>query len=307
MFNSTDVSKRLSLNFLYVCKLLSRLSRKPYYVLSRVRVSRSGGGFENVYSISVKGWGKIGYLLGQPASVQEQPMPVLTPQMEGSVLLGASRAEVERDYRPGYLLLGKGTVEEYTLLGIPHTVMVEGSPIVMSRPTNVNVIAVGLNECCQVLSGGRRELELGYQVGSLQMLGLTPTGTCAPFYANAARYLGATSEEIIISLLARRCVELRRLVFQKGTDVSQKGTEGAETDYESAMTRLEIRLESARELFEVEKNLGSDLHQYVIFLNELFLKIFRLESLTTDNYMKSRIKGILFAIMEFELSSLKRR
>jgi len=323
-FTSRDVSNRLGLDFLYVCKTLSKMSKRPYYVLSATRVSRVSGGFENVYTISVKGWGKICHFAGQSQRVQE-PMPVQPQQMEGSCLLGASRVQVERDYRLPYLLIGKGTAEEYALLGIPPNGTATDTPIERIRPANISGIMTGLNfaylfveGCCGALrSVGHREDELAIHMAGLQALGLTPSHIRAPLYANAARYLGATKEEIYITLLAQRCIELQKPVPQPQDEpselrkhVSQLHDELSKTKYDSAMKRIELRIESARQLIrisEVEKSLRSELLDHGTFLHELFLRLSSLESIIPDHYGKSRIKKILYAIMEFELSTLKRR
>ncbi len=55
-FTSRDVSNRFGLDFLNTCKALSRMSKRPYYLLSAVRVPRPYGGYENSYTISRRGW-----------------------------------------------------------------------------------------------------------------------------------------------------------------------------------------------------------------------------------------------------------
>ena len=318
-FQSRDVSVRLGLEFSYVSKLLSRLSGKPYYELLATPVSRVSGGFENVYTISVKGWGKICYLVGQSAVVQES-IPEQGAQTEGSFLLGASRAQIEKDFRLPYLLSGKGEAEEYALFGIPPDGIGMNTPIERFRPANVSGIMTGLNSaylvvegCCRLLRRcGFREHELAFHTAGLWTLGLAPSDICAPLYGNAARYLGATKEEIYIALLTRRCIELSRRVSRLQDKLSETRYEQdklSDTSYDSAMKRIELQLESARELFrefEVEKGLRSDLLDHVTFLHELFLKIRNLESIIPDHYWKSRLKKILYDVMEFQLSNLKR-
>ena len=95
-FTSRDVSNRFRSDFLKTAKMLSRMSKRPYYLLSAVRVSRPYGGYENSYTISPRGWSKIIYLQGQSASVQKPA--------GGNLLNEMSESQ--------YLFNGKGTGDE---------------------------------------------------------------------------------------------------------------------------------------------------------------------------------------------------
>lgn len=88
-FTSRGISKRFGSDFLKTAKILSRMSKRPYYLLSAVHVTRPYGGYENSYTISTKGWSKISYLQRHSAPA---PLPV---EEGGSIILGASRAQIE--------------------------------------------------------------------------------------------------------------------------------------------------------------------------------------------------------------------
>lgn len=61
-FTSRMVSSVLGIGYRTACQKLSRMSGRPYYLLSVItRASRTRGGFENIYTISPRGWGKIAY------------------------------------------------------------------------------------------------------------------------------------------------------------------------------------------------------------------------------------------------------
>jgi len=297
-FTSRDVSNQLGLDFPNTSKTLSRMSKRSYYLLSAVHLSRPHGGYENSYTISTKGWSKITYLQGSPASALK------SADEGGSILLGATRAQVMEHFRYPYLLRGKGTPEEYPLYGIPPKVMGGCAPITTTRQANVNQIITGLDwrfletgiMCQYIKRSAFKGWELAFQVNSLEKLGLTPSDTFPPLYANAARYLGATDEEIIISLLARRNIELNKLLSLKTIELSLSESENRTLKLESRPR--EIKVQSSGE--------DESLH-HASFLNELFFKIADLSSLTTDDYMKTRVNEILNVIMEHELSSIKRR
>lgn len=163
------------------------------------------------------------------------------------------------------------------------------------------ILSLGLT--CRILRGnGFGQQEPNFMFGGLQMLGFTPSDTIAPIYANAARYLGATNEEIIISILARRVKELSKLL-----DVEKQQRIIDRFFSESELRNLKLESNLQRESKVQGSWEPNELTHQATFLSELFIKVLRLESLTTDNYMKRRIDKVLNAIMESELSSLKRR
>jgi hypothetical protein len=298
-FTSRDVSNRFGLDFLNTAKRLSRMSKKPYYLLSAVRVSRAYGGYENSYTISPRGWSKISYLQGCPTPA---PKPL---EEGGSILLGASSAQGEENLCYPYLVLGKGTIEEYTQYSIPPEVMGGCAPVT-TRQADVGRIITGLDwrflgaeTVRKIIKGSLfRNWELAFHVNGFEKLGLTPSDTFAPLYANAARYLGATNEEIIISLLARRIFELLKSLKDQRRTIELFVSEAENRTLKPESSLQEIKVQSSEE---------DELPHQASFLSELFIKVALLSSLTTEDYVKIRIDKILSAIMEHELSTLKRR
>jgi hypothetical protein len=305
-FSSRDVSNRLGLDFLNTAKKLSRMAHAPYNLLSCRRMPRPYGGYENSYKISNHGWSRVNYL---------QPAPTMKPVEEGgSMFLRASRARVEYDYRYPFLLTSTGTRDEYTLLGIPSEVMWKGTPLGKTHPANFGAILTGLKpEVLAVWFDSSMLQALGTEnqlpallISCLQKLGLAPSNILASAYANGAIYLGATIEEIVISALGRRCIELNKRVASKDFELSSKEMDLSHREREATAIRLKSSLEEVG-WSRVESSLRDEILRGLNFLHELFIKIHQLSSLTTDRYARSQIDKIQFAIMEYELSFLKRR
>lgn len=200
-FTSRDVSKRFGLDFLKTAKMLSRMSKRPYYLLSAVRVSRPYGGYENSYTISPRGWSKIIYLQGQSAPVQKPA--------GGNLLNEMSESQ--------YLFNGKGTGDELftnlcfrTISGklppipsclddagrlltcfdwwlFPHESMLS---MLVKSPTN---------ELFRTMS----------RVGYLQSIRLVPADINVPLFVLNAYHNGSSQSTILLHLLFRGGIELR--------------------------------------------------------------------------------------------------
>jgi hypothetical protein len=196
----------------------------------------------------------------------------------------------------------EGTAGEHLVLGIPLDPLASYDPIERPRQAEIGNIMVGLDsryamaETACGLPRGWREWKLAFRVRGLQALGLTPTGMNAPVFANAARYLGATDEEIVISLLARRCIQLNSL----NKFLMMKVT-GETCDSESKTTVQDVRCD------KVEGDSTAKLIYHVNCLSELFRRLAWLRGLVTDDHVaRDYVDDILYTIMRMELSSCKR-
>ena len=164
-FTSRDVSDRLGLDFLHTAKLLSRMSKRPYYLLSVVAtVARTWGGYENQYTISQRGWNKITYLRNHPA-----PATPTNPHLWDEVL------------KAKYLLTGKGAMAETMRCDFVQTL---GRPLSsVSVLDEVGMLLLTFDhgrlpaEMANVILVRSKEderLRLAERVGYLQKIGLVP-------------------------------------------------------------------------------------------------------------------------------------
>jgi len=192
-FTSRDVSNRLGLDFLNVCKVLSRMSKRPYYLLLAIRRSRLLSGYENSYTISPKGWSKINYMRTKAAPVQEAESNILNTTMAYE-----------------YLLNGKGTVAEFSKnLSLRSTVKlfspslylpkIEGDFGLFPRGTSNPRVKSDPSEPCRTF----------LRASHFRELGIIPAEIDLPLFINTAYQNGSSQTEILLSLLLRGGIGLR--------------------------------------------------------------------------------------------------
>jgi hypothetical protein len=136
----------------------------------------------------------------------------------------------------------------------------------------------------------------------LQAVGLAPTDINPINYANTATYLGATAEEIIISVLARRCNQLNKQLASKAPETPNPSLKPS--DWEPTALRLESNLEKVGKS-RVESRLRDERMEHANHLNEIFLKLHRIRSRATEQHTKTHIDQILHTIIEMEFSVAK--
>jgi hypothetical protein len=224
-FTSRQVAAALHTDYTATSKALWKL-RKSNLVATIATLPRRWGGYENLYWVSSRGWKKIQYLKdrqGAQAGSNILTSESVSSAQENSLLLGASRAEVQEYCARSYLTTGKGTADEYAALGIPSTTYIECPPIKKVQNANVNEIMIGLDHRFTVVEGtciilrdnGFTQMQLSFQLTGLRAIGLMPSNVvCPQAFAMAARYLGKTDEEIIISLLVRRGIEQNKRIAE---------------------------------------------------------------------------------------------
>jgi hypothetical protein len=201
VFTSKHVSKRLGLGFLslYISKLLSRMSRRPYYLLSVVTtVPRPGGGYENQYRISRRGWNKINYLRNHP--------PPATP---ANPRLG------DEMWKANYLLNGKGTMAETMLSPVAQTVVQSlPNPSILDE---VGMLLVTFDDerlpaeiVNRMLVRSKEDpFRLVERATYLQKIGLVPADISPTLLILQALRNGSSDAAILIILLLRGAIKLR--------------------------------------------------------------------------------------------------
>ena len=199
-FTSRDVANRFGLDFLHVAKILSRMSRKPYYLLSVWKVPRDFGGVENVYRISPHGWSKKCYLLSQ----------------EPAALKGASRESIAA--AASYLITGKGY--ESDLLNVPlfrNLVGKTSSPLdeIGLFLSNLDFqILIEEHVFTHGIFAKDEQLKTIIRCIQLQRLGLIPNDIDLKTFVTVAFSMGASASSILIGLLIRGGIKLKNDLFE---------------------------------------------------------------------------------------------
>ena len=195
-FTSRDVSNRFGLDFLNTAKRLSRMAHAGYYLLSARQVSRPNGGYENSYTISKKGWGKISYLQGHPVPA-EKPIAGNCPA-EAAQYLVKRKGEVHdaEDHLCFELIASKFPSLPY----IPR-LDEEGLLLFCFDPEVILLEAVNLFQNDRLKTTNRALY--------LQHRGLIPRDIDVPIFVLNAYGRGSSSSAILISLLFRGATQLR--------------------------------------------------------------------------------------------------
>ena len=192
-FTSLDVTGRLGLDFLNTAKLLSRMSRKPYYLLSARRIPRQYGGYENVYAISPKGWRKIGYLQRPPAQGE----------------LSTARNPTQEAWATHYLLTGKGKGDEVLEDWYFQTRIASRFPLppIHPRLDREGLLLFSFDPRLITLESNSIFLDeparMTFRAMYLQSRGLIPQDINLALFVPEAYERGSSGSTILISLLIR--------------------------------------------------------------------------------------------------------
>jgi len=194
-FTSRHVANRFGVDFLNTAKVLSRMARKPYSLLSVRKMARHIGGVENVYTISPRGWLKICYLKTQPTAPVKEPS-------RGS--LAAASYMITAKGAPLDTFVGRmlKTIEGM----MPISQMDETGQLLSSfdAQTLLGESAIATGKFAE-----DEQLKTAYRCGCLQRLGLIPSEIDIPTYLQTAFELGASAPTILLGLLIRGGIRLR--------------------------------------------------------------------------------------------------
>jgi len=241
VFTSRDAAPRLGLNFRYVSKELSRMAARPYNYLSIVRTNpRRRGGFENVYTISPRGWSKIDYYRAHTPVPAKQTEVTYWDSMSNAVLLLYGTGHVF-EVMTSYLSkkLGQGWK-------MPALFDDLGQMLVLIDPDR------GPDEA--VLAAIGRSSPMLETIGTvdralyLQKIGLIPESVEIPAYVAYNKAKGIPESTIMNALLIRGGIELRAKLAEQKTK-----SESLETNQKIIMEKVEPLLTEKRKE-QLEKN-----------------------------------------------------
>jgi hypothetical protein len=205
IFSSREVSDRLGLDFLYTAKVLCRMSKRPYYLLSVTRKTRVVGGFENSYAISPRGFKRINYIQTRPAAAKQNPSSNL----------------LKLGWAAHYLLNGSGKENE-TASGVSFKTILESS-VFKSQPIATAFDEIGIVLTCLdhrllpvepawnsfVKPPLDEQLRTVRRASYLQQIGLVSNGIDVGSFVQNAYLRGSSESMILFSLLIRGAIKLR--------------------------------------------------------------------------------------------------
>ena len=195
-FTSRVVSNGFGLDFLNTSKELSRMSKRPYYLLSAIHVPRPYGGYENSYTISRRGWSRISYLQGQPAPVKRAGR---NPLLAAQYLVDGKGEEGD---------LGKNFWSKVSAEFMPSTPSPVDETGLLLFSFNPAVLPFELLNMHPVTPHDEQARTLNRAL-YLQRSGLVPADIKIPLYVLNAYQNGSSESTILLSLLLRRVSELR--------------------------------------------------------------------------------------------------
>ncbi len=247
-FSSKDVANQLGIDFLHTAKKLCRMAHAPYNLLSARKMPRPMGGYENIYSISAHGWGKITYLQGHTV---QRKIPSSSPE------------EVWASY---YLANGMG--EEADLMEtINFNEVAHQFPPLYPSTDEMGRVLCHLDPAGQVLVEGikmymnlpqRDYRKTWLQARHLQLRGLIPREINVGLFVLNAYQRGSSDSAIISTLLLRGGFKLRSEVIRLKCLILEKAAQGSSTSTPSPPCEHCGRLEELIELYKLYIQLLKD-------------------------------------------------
>jgi hypothetical protein len=186
-------------SILYIAKLLYRL-RKRYLLQIIGTVPRFSGGFENVYTISPRGWAKIAYL-----------------QRKGERLVAATKANSPQFsvLDANYLLTGRGLPAELPTYSCARSIFIGHEDVQCLGKMSTLLLPLGFVPV-EPMAGLFSKVifddtywKTFLHVAQLSKLGLIPSDISLPWYTYTARDLGCSEEQTLIASLIRGGLETK--------------------------------------------------------------------------------------------------